>query len=536
MYQCIIPPRIWLSVGLSLLIFGLVLGWISLAVPDWLQYYENNNLNQESSNDLRKFGLWNNCTFNTRLNDYDCTSWNGNAPSFVRVTQSLIPIGLILGTVSLLAACIGFTSRKAFNASVLFAGLFSFLCFVFTIIGLTVFATESLAFIERMHTNLNSRRYGMWLMIPCLTFSFLAALCFIVAAILNWYDYKSMKVTGILNHSTDKFGSVFKAPSESNMTAFKHQQLAQTKPIMPAHQYPEACYQLGAVPGYPPPPSYAPQLNGAINPAFHCGLYGYSRPPSPSTNFLYNPDLYHHRHYITENSDLEDVPKNSRSRKRSQSRRHSGHRSRSHSPRENNNNGHNQNQPQYIPIPIPYYQPQPQHPAPSANGTAQQLPQMPYVIQTSNQNQPTQYIEELVQTIPQSRIITEAKGNVLTYPVLTNGSLLMNTNPIQLTGGGQTQQPVYAISYRTNNSSIIPSNGQQIAITTGPPATSYVTTAANPSRGPYMYSQANTDQIFEITSDDDENMMQQTQQKLATIPRRNDQNKSIKEAWTWRKL
>ncbi|CAF0966356.1 unnamed protein product, partial [Didymodactylos carnosus] len=457
---------------------------------------------------------------------------------FVRVTQSLIPIGLILGTVSLLAACIAFTSRKVFNASALFAALFSFLCFAFVIIGVTVFATESLAFTERFHTNSNSRRYGMWLMIPCLIFSFIAALCFVVAAILNWYDYRSMKVTGILNHSADKFGSVLKTPSDSNMTALKHQQqqLVQAKPLMLPHQYPDTCYQPGALPSYPPP-SYVPQLNGAINPAFHRGLYGYSRPPSPNANLMFNLDLNHHRHYMTENSDLEEIPKINRSRKRSRSRRHSTHRSRSHSPRENNNNGNNHNRPQYIPIPIPYYQPQQQQAQSSHNTTAQQQqPPMPYVIQASNQKQPTQYIEEIAQTIPQSRILTEAKGNVLTYPALTNGPLLMNGNPIQLTNCGQTQQPVYAISYRTNNSSMIPSNGQQIAITTGPPATPYVTTAVNPSRGMYAYSQTNTEQIIEITSEDEENTIQQTQQQVGVPARRRDQNKSINEAWTWRKL
>lgn len=95
MYQCIIPPRIFLAVGVGLLIFSLVLGWISFSVPDWLEFYERNNLktltNQNTSNedilsddnltDLKKFGLWYKCIFSTNSNDFICTLWNKDTPS-----------------------------------------------------------------------------------------------------------------------------------------------------------------------------------------------------------------------------------------------------------------------------------------------------------------------------------------------------------------------------------------------------------------------------------------------------------------------
>ena len=55
----------------------------------------------------------------------------------------------------------------------------------------------------------------MWLQIPNLVLSFCASICFIVAAILNWCDYRSMQVTGIFSHSFDKHGgSVCTAPSD----------------------------------------------------------------------------------------------------------------------------------------------------------------------------------------------------------------------------------------------------------------------------------------------------------------------------------
>lgn len=88
---------------------------------------------------------------------------------------------------------------------------------IFTTIGVTVFATESLGYVERLRVNNNEnpRRWGMWLILPHTILSFLASICFILASIFYWCDYRSMQVTGILSHAADKYGgSVFKAPSD----------------------------------------------------------------------------------------------------------------------------------------------------------------------------------------------------------------------------------------------------------------------------------------------------------------------------------
>jgi hypothetical protein len=136
MYQCIIPPRVFLAIGVGLLIFSLVLGWISFSVPDWLQFYESNGLKDSTNKngsqgddlaDLKKFGLWYKCVFSTNSNDFVCTLWNNDAPSFVRVAQVLIPFGLSLGCLSFLSAIIGFMSSRAFITTVLFSALFAFL-------------------------------------------------------------------------------------------------------------------------------------------------------------------------------------------------------------------------------------------------------------------------------------------------------------------------------------------------------------------------------------------------------------------------
>ena len=253
MYQQITLARIILAVGVALLIFSLVLGWISFAVPDWLQFYERTTNTTENSNliALTKFGLWYKCVFSVTSNDFNCASWNNHVPSnvlqvfllvpmflsialgFVRVVQVFIPLGLSLGCLALLFACIGCLSRRVFVSTVLFSGLLAFLSckswrretrrmstavlVIFLTIGVTVFATESLVYVDRLRleNNINPRRWGMWLIVPNLVLAFLASICFIVASILNWCDYRSMQVSGILNHSVDKYAdNVFKAPSD----------------------------------------------------------------------------------------------------------------------------------------------------------------------------------------------------------------------------------------------------------------------------------------------------------------------------------
>jgi len=83
MYQYLIPTRILFSVAIGLLTFSLVFGWVSFAVPDWLQFYERNpSINETiSNNDLKKFGLWYQCIFRVESNDFVCNLWNNNTPS-----------------------------------------------------------------------------------------------------------------------------------------------------------------------------------------------------------------------------------------------------------------------------------------------------------------------------------------------------------------------------------------------------------------------------------------------------------------------
>ncbi|CAF1122715.1 unnamed protein product [Rotaria sp. Silwood1] len=514
MYQHMILTRILFSIGVGFLIFSLVFGWVSFSVPDWLQYYERNKLtdnilSNENFVSLKKLGLWYKCIFVTDSNDFTCTLWNNDAPSFVRVAQVLVPFGLILGSLSLLSTCIGFMCRQALISIMIFASLFAFLSFIFTTIGVTVFATESLVFVGRLQVDNNDspRRWGMWLLIPNVVLSFLTSVCFITASLLNWCDYRSMEVTGILSHSVDKYnGSVYKAPSESNTTSAVKQQY-------PHHDYPNTCYQINGLNnnqpnpmGYPPPPSYGALVNPAYQPT-PPGIFGYSRSGSPTMNQMYphtNFDPYYPRYHMNETLEMDELSRMGRSHRRSRSRRQSSHRSRSNSPDESTviDDNNNQKQTQFIPIPVPYYHPQQ---VPSSQTTKMQIP-----IASTNNNQPAisyivpqpkqQYVEDTIQ--PNTKTTNMLKFGGVQPPVILS-------NPTQ---------PVYTIAYRANNGN----NMLAPNILTGPAAATYVTATRN--------------QIAEITSltnesDKDEDLNYQTIPIL-----KNSKKINIKEAWTWRKL
>ncbi|CAF2803347.1 unnamed protein product [Rotaria sp. Silwood2] len=513
MYQYLISARILFSVGVGFLIFSLVFGWVAFSVPDWLQFYERNKLINltlpiENFNSLKKFGLWYKCIFSTDLNDFICTLWNNDAPSFIRVAQVLVPFGLILGCLALLSTCIGFMCRRALISIMICASLFAFLSFIFITIGVTVFATESVVYVGRLglDNNENPRRWGMWLLIPNLVLSFLTSLCFLIASLLNWCDYRSMEVTGIFSHSVDKYnGSVCKAPSESNTTsALKHQ--------YPHHDYPNACYQINGLNnnqpnpmGYPPPPSYGALVNPSYQPT-PPGLFGYSRPGTPTMNQMYphaNFDPYYPRHYMSETLEMDDVSRSSRSRRRSRSRRQSGHRSRSNSPDESTViEDNNPKQTQFIPIPVPYYHPQQ---VPSSQTTKMQAP----VVSTNNNQQgisyivpqtKQQYIEDTIQ--PNTKVANMLKfGNVQPSMIVSNPT-----------------QPVYTIAYRANNGN----NMLAPNILTGPAAATYVTATRN--------------QISEITSLNSDSDKEEDQNYQSISKQKNFKKININEAWAWRKL
>lgn len=95
--------------------------------------------------------------------------------------------------------------------------LYNLIVVIFITIGVTLFATESLVYVERLHFSNNEtpRRWALWLFIPNLVLSFMSSIFFILASISNWCEYRSMQATGILSHAAEKYGgSVFKAPSD----------------------------------------------------------------------------------------------------------------------------------------------------------------------------------------------------------------------------------------------------------------------------------------------------------------------------------
>lgn len=479
MYQYLIPTRILFSIAIGLLIFSLVFGWVSFAVPDWLQFYERNHSSNQTNvdSDLKKFGLWYQCVFRTESNDFTCILWHNNTPSFVRVVQVLIPIGLAFSCLSFISACLAFICIRSFITTVLFASLFAFLSFFFSIIGTTVFANESLVYVERLNNerNVHPRRWGMWLLIPYLVLSFFTSIFFFISALLNWCDYRRSNISGILNHSVGKFnGSVDKLPSDGNTTTAVKKQF-------PYPDYPTTCYQLNGSnnqqqnpSGYPPPPSYGAQ-GYQQTPAG--GLFGYSRPGTPTMNPMYpysNFDSYHHRNYMTETSEMDEYPRSHRSHRRSRRR------SRSYSSPSSITEVNTSKQPQFIPVPVPYYQPQGQTQTVSNTNSKP----MSYVVPQQKQ----QFLDETNQTAP-------TFANLIPYN--SGQQSVMVSNP---------SQPVYTIAYRPNNGGNIIS---------GPATATYVTATNN---GQFESSPFNSDS-------DDENRQYTKPEKI-----------HINEAWAWRKM
>lgn len=89
-----IPPRVFLIIGVSFLICSHALGWISFGVSDWLQYNERDSskspTQRNSANEtislaelpivLKKFGLWQKCIYQKDSNDFVCDDWNNDTP------------------------------------------------------------------------------------------------------------------------------------------------------------------------------------------------------------------------------------------------------------------------------------------------------------------------------------------------------------------------------------------------------------------------------------------------------------------------
>ncbi|CAF1302187.1 unnamed protein product [Adineta steineri] len=527
MYQRIIPARILTSVGIGLLIFSLVFGWVAFSVPDWLQFYEHDGIkNANSTSDslkmFKKFGLWYKCVFSIDANDFICLLWNKDTPSFVRVAQVLVPCGLSLGCLSLLTACIGFMCRRAFVTTLLFAALFAFLNFLFITIGVTVFANESLVYVERLRlsSNDNPRRWGMWLLVPNLVLALITSVCFSVASMLSWCDYRNnMRVHGMFSHSGDKFnGSVCKMPpSDGNTTTAVKQ---------PFHyqDYPHACYQIHGLNNsqqnpmaYPPPPTYG----GVMNPGYQptpSGFYGYSRPGTPTMYPHSNFDPYYPRHYMTENTEMDELPyttrsSHHRSRSYSRSHRHSNHRSRSCSPRDSIMSPDNTQKPtQFIPIPVPYYQPQPQpqpqsQPQPQPSAASQPKASSTPNAQSNNPTQPMSYIMPQTQQFRDENIQAAMKSaNILNYNMGQPSAMVQNSN-----------HPVYTIAYRPNTGgNILGSN-----ILSGPAATTYVTASRN--------------QVGDISSFNSDSDMEDRDDQ-AISKRKNIKKININETWAWRKM
>jgi hypothetical protein len=158
------------------------LGWIGFGVPDWQAFRRYNGSTTEY------YGLWAYCQEQSPSYNSVCKRWptaaselfNGSRPNFVSTSDGLITTGMIFLSLGLITAI--FAAILPLLAYVA-AGL-TFLAFLFLIIGVPIFGQQSNSLSQTMGDTSYNKRYGFWLMIPTILFTFFAAILFLIAAFL----------------------------------------------------------------------------------------------------------------------------------------------------------------------------------------------------------------------------------------------------------------------------------------------------------------------------------------------------------------
>ncbi|CAF3322294.1 unnamed protein product [Rotaria sp. Silwood2] len=196
--------QIWkflLITGIILSLVAFILGWIGFGVPDWhsFQLYTNSI--------VEFYGLWAYCQEQVTTFGTVCNSWStaenilfgGSRPHFIRTSEGLITVGMILLSLGLAIAVLA----TILPLIAYLAGLFALISFIFLVIGLPIFGRESNNLSIAQGDVVYNKRYGFWLMVPTIVLEFLSILFFLAAAFLyqrcgygNIFSGASKKVTG----------------------------------------------------------------------------------------------------------------------------------------------------------------------------------------------------------------------------------------------------------------------------------------------------------------------------------------------------
>ncbi|CAF0763794.1 unnamed protein product [Rotaria sordida] len=191
-------PGLWkivLAIALFFAFLAFILGWVGFGVPDWQAFRRNNSTVQEF------YGLWAYCQQSPPLYSTNCRHWsdaanqlyNGSRPNFISTADGLITTGMIFLSLGLMtgifAAILPLISYLA--------GVLTFLAFLFIVIGLPIFGQQSNDFSRLLGDTSYNKRYGFWLMVPTIIFSFIAAILFVIGA----YLYQKYGFGNIATHA-----------------------------------------------------------------------------------------------------------------------------------------------------------------------------------------------------------------------------------------------------------------------------------------------------------------------------------------------
>ncbi|CAF0722242.1 unnamed protein product [Rotaria sp. Silwood1] len=191
-------PGLWkilLAVALGFAFLAFLLGWIGFGVPDWQAFTRNNGTTQEF------YGLWAYCQQAPPFYSTVCKHWgtaatqiyNGSRPNFISTADGLMTTGMILLSLGLITGIVA----AILPLLCYVAGILTFLGFLMIIIGLPIFGEQSNSLSKLQGITNYYKRYGFWLMVPTIIFSFIAAILFIIAAFL----YQRYGFGNIATHS-----------------------------------------------------------------------------------------------------------------------------------------------------------------------------------------------------------------------------------------------------------------------------------------------------------------------------------------------
>ncbi|CAF3492594.1 unnamed protein product [Rotaria socialis] len=173
--------KILLALGIILAFVAFILGWIGFGVPDWHSFRRYN------TSFMEYYGLWAYCQDQSVTYGTVCQRWptaenilfNGTRPSFIRTSEGLITTGMILLSLSLVAAIVS----AVLPYLVYLAGLIAILSFIFLVIGVPLFGIQSNNLSITVGNVYYNKRYGFWLMVPTIVLEFSAAFLFILAGL-----------------------------------------------------------------------------------------------------------------------------------------------------------------------------------------------------------------------------------------------------------------------------------------------------------------------------------------------------------------